>query len=104
RRARRPARDDPRRPALPVEAVLEGVASELLAARVGAVSLAVLGAAIVFFVFVYSRIEWGVRDRVRVYFHRTGGLREGAPLVVAGRAIGHIESIALATREPMLHG
>ena len=78
--------------------------SERLATRVGTVSLAVLAAAIVFFVFVYGRIEWGVRDRVRVYFHHTGGLKEGAPMIVAGRTIGHVESIALAPHAPLLGG
>lgn len=71
---------------------------ERLTRRVGAVVLVVIAAAIGFVVFVYDRIEWRARVRLDVYFRQTGGLREGAPLVVAGRAIGEIESIALSPR------
>jgi ABC-type transporter Mla subunit MlaD len=70
-----------------------------LARRVGAVALVVIALAIGFFVFVYDRIEWGAHVRVRVYFERTGGLREGAPLIVGGREVGVVESIA-----PVVHG
>src|SRR5262249_5838852 len=42
------------------------------------------------------RIEWGRHIRVRIYFHHTGGLREGAAVIVAGRTIGRVESIARA--------
>jgi ABC-type transporter Mla subunit MlaD len=69
-----------------------------LTRRVGAIGLVVLGLAIVFFVFVYDQIEWGSHTRVRIYFHSTGGLAEGAPFVVAGKAVGKIESIALSPR------
>lgn len=69
-----------------------------LTRRVGAVTLTLLAAAIVFFVFVYDQIEWGSPLRVRVYFVATGGLKEGAPFIVAGREIGHIDSIALSPR------
>ena len=69
-----------------------------LARRVGAFALGVFGLAFVFFVFVYPRIDWGSHIRVRVYFHTTGGLVEGAPFVVAGRTIGKVESIALVPR------
>jgi ABC-type transporter Mla subunit MlaD len=58
----------------------------------------VLGLASVFFVFVFDRIEWGNHVRVRVYFHDTGGLLEGAAFVVAGRSVGRVESIALAPK------
>ena len=64
--------------------------------RVGTIGLVVIALAIGFFVFVYDRIEWGNHVRVRVYFHATGGLTEGAPFVVAGREIGKVESIALS--------
>lgn len=67
-----------------------------LARRVGALTIAVLGLAAAFFVFVWDRIEWGSHARVKAYFHMTGGLREGAPFVVGGRSVGHVESIALA--------
>jgi len=69
-----------------------------LARKVGVVTLLVLGLAAAFVLFVWDRIEWGSHIRIAVYFHRTGGLHEGAPFVVAGRAIGDIESIALVPR------
>jgi ABC-type transporter Mla subunit MlaD len=64
-----------------------------LARRVGAVALALVVLAIAFFVFVWDRLEFGTPTRITVQFHQTGGLREGAPLVVAGHSIGHVESI-----------
>lgn len=63
--------------------------------RIGAVTLALLAAAVGFAVFVWDRIEWRRMVRVHVLMGTAGGLREGAPLVVAGREIGAIESIAL---------
>lgn len=71
---------------------------ETLTRRVGAAVLALLAAAIVFVVFIYDHLEFGERVRIGVYFHDTGGLREGAPLVVGGREIGVVESIALSPR------
>lgn len=68
---------------------------EVLTRRVGTIALIVLGAAIVFAIFVAPRIEWGDHVRIRVAFHHVGGLREGAPLIVGGRAVGRVESIAL---------
>jgi phospholipid/cholesterol/gamma-HCH transport system substrate-binding protein len=72
---------------------------ERLTRRVGAMGLVVLVGAFAFALFVAPRIEWGERVHVRVYFHDTGGLREGAAVVVGGRAIGRIEAIG-----PALHG
>jgi ABC-type transporter Mla subunit MlaD len=69
-----------------------------LARTVGAVGLVVGTLAIVFFVFIWDRIEWGSHVRVKVYFHTSGGLQEGGPIVVAGREIGSIQSIALSPR------
>jgi len=69
-----------------------------LTRRVGAISLVALVVAIVFFVFVYDRIEWGAHIRVRVYFHATGGLHEGAVFVVAGQEVGRVESIGFVPR------
>jgi ABC-type transporter Mla subunit MlaD len=69
-----------------------------VARRVGAVTMAVLALAIIFFVFIFDRIEWGRHMRVRVYFHATGGLVEGAPFVVAGREVGKIEAIVLSPK------
>lgn len=67
--------------------------NERLARRVGAITLCVLGGAIAFFVFLFDKIELGTPTRVRVYFSHATGLREHAPLVVAGKRIGRIESI-----------
>jgi len=69
-----------------------------LATRVGAVVLVLLAGAIAFFVFVAGRLELGERTRLHVFFQHTGELREGAPVIVGGRAVGHIEAIALAPR------
>lgn len=69
---------------------------ERLTRNVGAAVLFLVAAAIAFVVFVYDQIEWRERVRIDVYFQQTGGLREGAPLVVAGREIGEIESIGLS--------
>ncbi|MEO8706483.1 MAG: MlaD family protein [Kofleriaceae bacterium] len=64
-----------------------------LTRRVGAITIVVLLAAIVFFVFIAGHLELGKRVRMAAYFRGTGGLREGAPVIVAGREIGAIESI-----------
>jgi ABC-type transporter Mla subunit MlaD len=69
-----------------------------LSRTVGAVGLVVGIFAIVFFVFIWDRIEWGPHVRIKVYFHTTGGLQEGAPLVVAGRDVGKVEMIMLSPR------
>ncbi len=66
---------------------------EHLARRVGAVTLLLLAAAIAFFVFVWDHIEIGSHTRIRAYFAQTGGLREQAAVVVAGRTIGRVEAI-----------
>jgi len=71
---------------------------ERLTRRVGAATLALITLAIVFFVFVYDRIDWGHHVRIKVYFHSTGGLREGAAFVVGGQDVGRIESITLVPR------
>ena len=71
---------------------------EVLTRKVGAATLLVLAAAIAFVVFVADRIDWGDDVRLAVYFEHTGGLREGAPIVVAGRTIGEVEAIALSPR------
>jgi len=61
--------------------------------RVGAAVLLTLLAAIVFTIVILPRIEWGRHVRVGVYFRDLGGLRVGAPVVVAGRVVGDIESV-----------
>jgi ABC-type transporter Mla subunit MlaD len=68
---------------------------DALVRRVGGVTLAVLAAVIAFVVVIGGRLDWGSRLRVRVTFHDTAGLSEGAPFVVGGRAIGKVESIEL---------
>lgn len=65
---------------------------------VGAIAMSLAVLAIVFFVFLWDRIEWGERVRLRVYFGSTGGLQEGAAVIVAGKDVGHVESITFATR------
>ncbi|HEX5063407.1 MAG TPA: MlaD family protein [Kofleriaceae bacterium] len=79
---------------------------ERLTRRVGAVTLVLIALSIVFFVFVYDQIEWGKHIRLRIYFHTTGGLREGADFVVAGKAVGKIEAITFVPRgtKPKLLG
>lgn len=67
-----------------------------LTRKVGGASLVLVVLAIVFFVFIYDRIEWGAHTRIKVYFHTTGGLQEGAAFVVAGKTVGKVESIALS--------
>jgi phospholipid/cholesterol/gamma-HCH transport system substrate-binding protein len=66
---------------------------EQLTRRVGAITLGLLALAVVFALFIAPRIEWRDYVRVRVYFHHTGGLREGAAVVIGGRAIGRVEVI-----------
>lgn len=66
---------------------------ERIARRVGAIAMLVIAASITFIVFFLDRLELGSPTRIRVYFHHSAGLREKAPLVVAGVAIGEIESI-----------
>ncbi|HVV82571.1 MAG TPA: MlaD family protein [Kofleriaceae bacterium] len=65
-----------------------------LQVRVGAVMLLFILAAGVFVVVVRPRLgKGGVAIAVR--FGNVGGLQEGAPVMQAGRTIGHVESITL---------
>jgi ABC-type transporter Mla subunit MlaD len=64
-----------------------------LARRVGAVALLVLALGTAGFVFLLDRLALGSPTRIRVMFRHTAGLRDQAPLVVAGRPIGKVESI-----------
>ncbi len=61
--------------------------------RVGGLVLLALLGAIVFTIAILPRIEWGKQVRVAVYFHDLGGLRVGAPVMVAGRHVGELESV-----------
>ncbi len=63
--------------------------------RVGAITMIVLLLAIAFVALVLPRIEWHAMVRIQVALRETAGLREGAPLVVAGRPVGSVETIAL---------
>lgn len=72
---------------------------ERLTRRVGAITLALGIAATIFVVFIYDQLELRARTRIDVYFTQTGGLYEGAPVVVAGREIGTIEAIQLSPRD-----
>jgi phospholipid/cholesterol/gamma-HCH transport system substrate-binding protein len=71
---------------------------ERITRRVGALTLALGLAATVFVVFIYDQIELRSRTRIAIYFTQTGGLYEGAPVVIAGREVGTIEAIALSPR------
>lgn len=77
-----------------------------LTRRVGAITLALVALAILFFVFVAGRIDLGATTRIRVYFRHSANLREHAPLVVGGKAIGRIDAIETVAHggENPLHG
>jgi phospholipid/cholesterol/gamma-HCH transport system substrate-binding protein len=66
---------------------------ERLTRRVGTIALALIAAAIAFFVFVKDRIELGSPIRIKVYFHHSAGLVAKSTLVVGGEAIGKVEAI-----------
>ena len=72
--------------------------SERLQMRIGTAVLGALLAAIMFVVFLADRIEITDQVRFRVYFAHTGPLGEGASVVVAGKRVGEVESIALVPR------
>ncbi len=67
---------------------------ERLTRRVGAITIGLLVFAFVFFVFIADRIEWRSHVRIQVFFRHSGTLREGAPIVIGGRTIGKVESLA----------
>jgi ABC-type transporter Mla subunit MlaD len=67
--------------------------------RVGGVMMGVILAAGVFVVAVLPRLDFGGGVRVRVKFGHSGSLREGAPLIVAGRTAGKVESVMLDASE-----
>ncbi|MGE0871901.1 MAG: MlaD family protein [Kofleriaceae bacterium] len=66
---------------------------ERLTRRVGATTLILLCATILFLVFLLDRLELGSPIRIRVYFQHSAALHAHAPLIVAGQPIGRIESI-----------
>jgi ABC-type transporter Mla subunit MlaD len=70
-----------------------------LARRVGAITLLVMLAVAAGFVFLLDRTSLGSPIRFRVLFHHSAGLRDHAPLIVAGTPIGRVEAIT-----PVLHG
>lgn len=61
---------------------------------VGTGVLAALVLAVVFVLAIWPRLSFGGGDRVEVAFAHVGALKEGAPVIVAGSAIGRIESIS----------
>ncbi|MCX5740954.1 MAG: MlaD family protein, partial [Proteobacteria bacterium] len=68
-----------------------------LTRRVGMVTIVVGIVAIVFTIAIAPGLAYRDARRIRVAFHHAGGLHEGAPLVVAGREVGVVESIATVT-------
>ncbi|MBK9031640.1 MAG: MCE family protein [Myxococcales bacterium] len=62
---------------------------------VGTAALALIALAVVFVLAIWPRLSFGGGDRVEVAFAHVGSLREGAPLIVAGAAIGRIDHITL---------
>jgi ABC-type transporter Mla subunit MlaD len=77
-----------------MEVLLEGMtADERRARRVGAATLCVIAATIAGFVFLLDRVSLRAPVRIRVGFHHVAGLREHAPLVVAGQPVGRVEAI-----------
>ncbi len=72
-----------------------------LQARVGAVMMVVIVAAGVFVVTILPHLGGG-GVAVDVRFGHVGGLREGAPVMQAGRAIGRVASITLEPGDPGL--
>lgn len=71
---------------------------------VGTVVLAVLAVAVVVVVAILPRVSWSRGPRVEVAFAHVGALREGAPVIVAGRTIGRVDSIRLAVPERLPAG
>ena len=67
--------------------------------RVGALMLGVILLAIVFVVAILPRLDFGSGVRARIVFEHVGALKEGAPVIVAGRTIGKVEAITLAPAE-----
>jgi ABC-type transporter Mla subunit MlaD len=63
--------------------------------RVGAIMLGVIFTAAVFVVAILPRLDFGGGIHIRVRFNHSGSLKEGAPLIVAGRTAGKVETIAL---------
>ncbi len=63
--------------------------------RVGAIMLGLILAAAVFVVAILPRLDLGGGIRARVLFEHVGALKEGAPMIVAGRTVGKVESITL---------
>lgn len=70
-----------------------------LARRIGALTLFAMAGIVAGFVFLYDRGALGPVIRFRVAFHHAAGLHAGAPLVVAGRAVGRVAAIS-----PSPHG
>jgi ABC-type transporter Mla subunit MlaD len=72
--------------------------------RVGAAMLGSIAAAIVFVVAILPRIDLGSGVRAEVQFELGGALESGAPVIVAGRVVGKVESITLADADAVPPG
>ena len=70
-----------------------------LSVRVGAVMIPVLLASVAYFVFLRDKMFLRPSVTVRVYFVHVGNLREGAPVIVAGRQVGKVAAIQLLRQD-----
>ncbi len=69
-----------------------------LGLRVGAATLVVLLLGVVYVLLLRDRLWLGPTVRVDVYFAHVGALKEGSPVLVAGRQVGAIAAIRLVPR------
>ncbi len=70
-------------------------ADSTLTTRVGALAIVVLLAAVGYLLFLRGKLFRGPAVHVGVYFEHVGALKEGSPVIVAGREIGQVETIRL---------
>ncbi len=82
-----------------MEAVLERVGPRSREELTGAITLGALALIVAGCVFLLDRVHLRTPLELRVVFHRVAGLREHAPLVVAGHAVGRVEALT-----PIPHG
>jgi len=68
-----------------------------LTTRVGAAAIVVLLLAVGYLLFLRGRLFLGPAVHVGVYFEHVGSLKEGAPVIVAGRQVGKVETIRLVS-------
>ncbi|MCA9680089.1 MAG: MCE family protein [Kofleriaceae bacterium] len=70
-----------------------------LGVRVGAVTLVLLVLGVAYVVLLRGKLFLGPSVDVELYFAHVGSLKEGAPVMVAGRAVGKITAIRLVPRD-----